>query len=400
MRVLHLCSGMHPRDGGPPRVVEGHALALAKAGVSVEIATIAAPEDEADVRAAWPALAAAGIPLHIFAISPPRAITRSSALNRFLKGQLHRFDLLHIHAIWETGLADAAAIFRNAGKPTVITAHGMLDRWQLKRSALKKSLAQRFLGTGAMLHGADALLYGSEEEASEAVALGLPGRAVIVPNGVTLGEKDGDPVAGERLRDRFPELREWDRTVLFFSRLHPKKGLDLLVEAFGRVHRDFPGAGLLCAAIAQDQAYAATIRSRIADLQPANIVLVADPQGLTAQEAFAVADIFCLPSHQEGFSMAILEAAAAGLPELITDKCHIPEIARVGAGLVVPDTVDAIEAGLRELLAMDSASLAAMGRRGTQLIADRFTWGRVAERLIVAYGEVIDECRVPQRAAV
>ena len=91
--------------------------------------------------------------------------------------------------------------------------------------------------------------------------------------------------------------------------------------------------------------------------------------------------------------MAILEAAAAGLPELITDKCHIPEIAHAGAGLVVPDTVDAIETGLRQLLAMDAADLAEMGRRGAKLIADNYTWDRIGERLIVAYRQAIDDCR-------
>lgn len=389
MRVLLIPPSMHPRQGGPPRIVYGTALALARAGVDVEIATIGFPGEDAETIATWPRLAEAGVTLRIFPIGFPHVIGRSGELVRFLKEQGAAYDLLHIHCIWETGLADAAAAFRAMGKPVLVSCHGMLDRWQMQRSAWKKTLAQRFLGTGAMLREADALLYGSEDEAGEARPLGFPSRVAIMPNGVDMGASDGTAEGRERLLARFPEIGGWTRTVLFFSRLHPKKGLDLLVEAFGRVHRDFPGIGLLAAAIAQDEDYGARIRARIAELQPMNVVLVTESGGLKAPEAFAVADIFCLPSHQEGFSMAILEAASAGLPELITDKCHIPEIQEEGAGFVVDDTVDAIEQGLRRLLAMDDASLTEMGANGRRLIAERFTWDKIAERLIVAYGEAI-----------
>jgi glycosyltransferase involved in cell wall biosynthesis len=386
LRILLLCPSMHPREGGPPRVVYGSALALARAGVAVEIATIGSPEDDAETRGRWPKLVQSNIPLHIYKRDFPWVIGRSRALNRFLREEGDRFDLVHIHCVWETCLADGAAIFRRRGKPSLISAHGMLDRWQLQQSGLKKALAQCFLGTGSLLRKASALIYGTQDEASEASALALPGRAVIIPNGVDPADATnaiGD--ARERFLARVPEIREWQRTVLFFSRLHPKKGLDLLVEAFGRVHNDFPGTGLLAAVIPQDEEYGAAVHKRIAELQPAKIVLASEPSGFDPNEVFANAEIFCLPSHQEGFSMAIIQAAVAGLPQLITDKCHLPEIEIAGAGLVVPDTVDGIERGLRELLAEDNASLVDMGRRARQFVVDNYTWDRIAERLIAAY---------------
>lgn len=389
MRVLLLCPGMHPRDGGPPRTVSGSALALARAGVAVEIATIGHPKEDAETRERWSELHAAGVPIHIFPRDVPRVIGRSGALKRFLRNEAHRFDLLHVHCIWETALADGAAIFRHRGKPTLVSTHGMLDRWQMRRSALKKALAMRFLGTGAMLHRADAVLYGTDEEAGEAEPLALASPVVIMPNGVEPWSASAHEGAGDGLLARFPNMRDWKRTVLFFSRLHPKKGVDLLVEAFGRVHSRFPDAGLLIAAIAQDEIYGDAIRARIAEIGTPNIILVSEPEGLKAEEAFAVADIFCLPSHQEGFSQAILEAASACLPELITDKCHIPEIEQCGAGLVVPDTVDGIERGLRTLLEMDDAALSAMGRKGRQLVAENYTWDRVAQRLIGVYRDAV-----------
>jgi glycosyltransferase involved in cell wall biosynthesis len=390
MRILLLCPGMHPRDGGPPRTVSGSAMALKRAGIAVEIATIGRPEDEVETRARWSALSDAGVPIHIFPRDFPYVIGRSDALKRFLRKEASRFDLLHVHCVWETALADGAAIFRRRGKPTMVSAHGMLDRWQMQRSALKKALAMRFLGTGAMLDGADGVLYGTQEEAGEAEPLALASRVVIMPNGVEpwLAGSEG---AGDQILIRFPAVRGWKRTILFFSRMHPKKGVDLLVEAFERLHPYFPDAGLLIAAIAQDKNYGDAIREKIAEYKTANIVLVNEPDGLKAEDVFAIADIFCLPSHQEGFSQAILEAAAASLPELITDKCHIPEIEEFGAGFVVPDTVDGIEGGLRALLAMDDKALSVMGQNGKRLVDGSYTWDRIAQRLIDAYQNAISK---------
>jgi glycosyltransferase involved in cell wall biosynthesis len=213
---------------------------------------------------------------------------------------------------------------------------------------------------------------------------------VIMPNGVEpwLAGSEG---AGDQILIRFPAVRGWKRTILFFSRMHPKKGVDLLVEAFERLHPYFPDAGLLIAAIAQDKNYGDAIREKIAEYKTANIVLVNEPDGLKAEDVFAIADIFCLPSHQEGFSQAILEAAAASLPELITDKCHIPEIEEFGAGFVVPDTVDGIEGGLRALLAMDDKALSVMGQNGKRLVDGSYTWDRIAQRLIDAYQNAISK---------
>ncbi len=393
LRVLLLCPSMHPRVGGPPRVVHGSALALARAGVAVDIATVGLSDEDAETRAHWSDMTAAGVALHIFPADFPRVIGSSQALRRFLRQEGERFDLVHIHCIWEKSLADGAAAFRRMGKPVLVSSHGMLDRWQLQRSRLKKALGRRFLGTGAMLGNADAMLYGTQEEAAEAAPLALSGRVVVMPNGVEPVTGSGSDAARERFLNRVPEIRTWRRTVLFFSRLHSKKGLDLLVEAFARVHGDFPDTGLLAAVIPQDEAYGATIRQRIAALQPANIVLVSEPGGFDPLDVFAATDIFCLPSHQEGFSMAIIQAASAGLPELITDKCHLPEIERVGAGMVVPDTIAGIEHGLRALLVLDDDALIEMGRRGREFVIDNYTWDRIVERLIVTYEDMISTRR-------
>ncbi|MCB0484569.1 MAG: glycosyltransferase [Flavobacteriaceae bacterium] len=387
-RVLIVTPTMDFRFGGPPRVVNGSAVALARAGCEVEVATMGDTGEAEEIRAAWPEMAEQQVPLHIFARGFPRLIGRSRGLTEFVRSNLDRFDLLHVHCIWETGLADAARIFRKAGKPVVVSPHGMLVRWELRQSRIKKRIARMFFGTGALLNRSDAVLFGTQEEADEASPLRLGGQVLLMPNGATPLHIVDASAARESVRDKFPAIREWERTVLYFSRLHHKKGLDLLVEAFARVYRDFPGAGLFAAAIEQDLEYEARVRSKIAALGDVPILLTTEISGPSARTVFTVADIFSLPSHQEGFSIALLEAASEGLPLLITDMCHMQEVADEGAGVVVPVTVDGLEEGLRKLLSLDDAALAEMGRRAAGVIATRYTWESVAARLIAVYAAV------------
>ena len=130
-RVRIVTPTMDFRFGGPPRVVNGSAVALARAGCEVEIATMGDAGEVDALRAAWPEMVQQ-VPLHVFPRGFPRLIGRSRGLSEFVKANLDRFDVLHVHCVWETGLADAARIFRRAGKPVLVSAHGMLVRWELQ----------------------------------------------------------------------------------------------------------------------------------------------------------------------------------------------------------------------------------------------------------------------------
>lgn len=384
-RALLLAADMDPRQGGPPKVVYGSACALARAGVSVEIASTG-PAGSADAtRAAWPLLAELGIPLHVFPRAGPATLGYSPGMDRFVTREIARFDAVHVHGVWEQCFARAARRARAEGVRTFVSPHGMLDRWQLSQSRLKKQVALRLFGTGTMLSRADGVLYGTRHEADEARPLALPSPALVMPNGV-----EPEPLADRaavmaKLHARFPQMRAWSRTVLFLSRLHPKKGLDMLVEAFGEVRQAHPDAGLLAVAIPQDADYEARLRARIGELGSERIVLVTDLVGPEARTALAAADVFCLPSHQEGLSIAILEAMGAGLPVLITTECHLDELEPRGAAKVVPDTVAGLTEGLATLLDMDRESLAAMGRRGAEIVASEYSWGRIARDLTALY---------------
>lgn len=391
MRVLEIVREMHPRYGGPPRVVVGHAQQLKKRGIGIEVVCLARRGEEDETRAAWPELSSAQIPLHIFDYDPPQAIGRSTKLESYVGRRILDFDVMHAHGVWEHSLAAAARVFHAARKPYIISPHGMLDRWSRRRSAWKKWIAQKFLGTGAFLHQADAIVYGTRDEAHEADILRLPARRFIIPNGIELAHfqrRGGDGVAD--LLARFPTIATWETVVLFYSRLHPKKGLDLLVEAFARLRHEHPHAGIFAAVMPDDDHYAAVLGKRIAahGLE-SQVVLTTELTGKAGRAVFNMADIFALPSRQEGFSMAIIEAMACGIPVLISDACHMNDVTEWRAGKVVPVSIDGIEAGLRELLGMDRDALAAMGSHGREVARRLFNWPQIGDQMAKMLAEVV-----------
>ena len=393
MHVAMLTGDLAATSGGPPQVMYETARALARSGVRVTLMALTPAHGGAPADPEF-----AGLPVAIERY-PPSGVARlkkSRALSQALESRIAEFDALHVHGVWEGCLSDAAAIFRRAGKPVFVSAHGMLDPWSLRQSRGRKAVALALTGTGTMLAQATAIVFATAEESAAARHPGSPAHA-FVPNGID-PQALAAAIAGDAqpLLDRAPMLGSAGRTILYFSRIHPKKGLDLLADAFIELAGKHPDARLLVVGIPQDEAYAAALVARLAAAGLGErAAFVTDLFGAQAKPALRHAAIFALPSHQEGFSIALLEALGAGLPVLITDQCHFPEVAEEAAGRVVPDDAAGVAAGLAGLLALDGAELAAMGKRGGQMIAQRYSLERIAEQLVALYSGTVNRGATP-----
>jgi glycosyltransferase involved in cell wall biosynthesis len=385
MHIAMTIGDMDPHTGGPPQVVAGSAAALARRGHRVSVFTRETPSVSRAFDEQFDGLS---VELLRFPVDAPAALARSSAMKQAFAAQCGSIDVLHAHGIWEGHLAQLAQVMRSAGKPVVVSSHGMLDSWSMRQSAWKKQLVLALGGTGSMLSKADAVVFGTEEESAEGRKVVPNARHVIVPNGIDSATiaRITDSLDPSALLARLPVIATWRRTILYFSRIHPKKGLDLLVDAFA-LHKDqLDGVGLLVVGIPQDAGYLAAIERTIAENDlSGHIAITTDLTGPDAKIAFAVADVFALPSHQEGFSMAIVEAMAAGKPLLITDKCHMAEVADWQAGVVVPDTAPGIAQGLEQVISLDDDALAQMGRNGRKVAVDCYDWAMIAARLETLY---------------
>jgi glycosyltransferase involved in cell wall biosynthesis len=265
----------------------------------------------------------------------------------------------------------------------VLSSHGILTRWALSEKPLKKWIAMTIAYRRA-IRKFDALHAVSRYEEEEQRAFGWRGPIAVIPNGVFLQEIDPFLKAGA-FRGAHPELGE-DPFVLFLSRLHKSKGIDIVVDAFALAQRRVPNARLVI--IGPDYGMEASIREQIARYGIGDRVLITGPIfGRAKYEAMVDCACFCLPSRQEAFSVAILEAMTCCAPVVLSPECHIPEAAEAGAGVIVERTAAANAPELVRLLS-DPAARISMGAAGRMLVEERYTWEKIASSLVEVYSRL------------
>lgn len=368
MKIVHLINSIDPAHGGPTAVVLRLAAAQATLGHDV---TIASNDRTQGPERAYAQLNALGLDDKQWV-----QIGTDATLQQAIDGA----DMLHTHGVWCRLVTKGTAAARKIGVPYAVTPHGMLDPWCLAQKTLKKKIALA-LFTRRMINGAAFIHVLNKDEGELIMPLGLTARPITIPNGVSLDEIDPLPEPG-LFRKTCPQLG--DRPfVLFLSRLHHKKGLDYLADAFKRVIDTRPDTHLVVAG--PDGGAQKPFEGQIKTLGIQERVLITGPiYGREKLEALVDADVFCLPSRQEGFSIAVTEALACGLPAVISEDCHFPEVAQVGAGRVCKLSADAVGEALIEILG-DAEQAKRMGAAGRALIESRYTWPRIAERCVQAY---------------
>ncbi len=336
MRLLHVIRTLDPDAGGPSESARIFALAHQRLGNQVEIATTDAPDAGPERDAFQHRLSC---PVH--PCGPGRgSYAHAPALEQWLRANRDRFDGVIVNGVWQFHTVAARRVF--AGHvPYAVFSHGMLDPYFMRRYPLKhlKKLLYWTLVESRNLNRAHAVCVTSQEE-YRTVGEGFPFRnfrRVLVPYGSA--GPDGDLAASRaEFLAAWPELAG-KPLLLFLGRIHPKKGCDLLLEAFARA----ASADLhLVMAGPDETGWAAQLQARAQALGIASrITWTGMLRGSLKWGAFAAATAFILPSHQENFGIAVADALACSLIPLISDKVNIaPEVAGDGAAIMEPDTLE------------------------------------------------------------
>lgn len=398
MQLLFAVHGYKPayRLGGPIHSVSALAEGLARRGHRVIVfATNSNLDQDLDVPTDRP-LMVDGVEVWYFQRSAPLK-RRASFLPYLAKSvgflyapamaaQLARVvpkvDLVHTHLpfVYPTLAAGRAAIRHR--KPLFYHQRGVFDPERLKFRSLKKKLYLSLVERPILLRATTLIaLTSAETQSYRRLKLDRPCR--VVPNGVHLPES---ALAARSL----PEwgLRDEHKVILFLGRVHPLKGADTLLSAFASIAAQAQDAVLVLAGpdeFGLEQRYRAQVRRLgLAD----RVVFAGMVTGESKRSLLARADLFCLPSVGEGFSMAALEALAAGVPVLLTPGCHFDEAEQAGAGRIVQRTPAAIAAAMLELL-RDAGTLKSMGSAGRELVRSRYSWDSVVDRMLDVYEEGI-----------
>lgn len=387
MRALHVIPSVAPRYGGPSQAVVAMCRALRDAGLE---APIAATDADGPGRLPVPTGEVTqyrGVPAIFFPRQWSESFKYSRPLAAWLRARVADFDVVHVHAVFSHSSLAAASACRRTGVPYLVRPLGSLDPWSLAQKPLRKRLLWH-LGVKQMLRGAAAIHYttAAERRLAEA-ALGLE-RGVVVPLGV--GEALlADQTSPALFRQRVPELGQ-DPYVLVLSRLHPKKGLEVFLEAFREAVRQ-PELGHWRLVLAGDgePAYVASLKrlawGTVGGGGPSAVTFAGWLAGREKAAALRGAGLFALPSRQENFGLAVAEAMACGVPVLVSPQVNLAEeIEAAGAGWVAPLDREGLARALAEALS-DAGARAARGAAGQGLVLERFTWPSVAARLADVY---------------
>ncbi|MBE2183603.1 MAG: glycosyltransferase [Anaerolineae bacterium] len=381
MNILHVTPYYAPAYafGGVARAVEGMAKAVLARGHNVTVLTTDAfsqneryqhHEDEVMEGVRVIRLQNRSVRLRGKAnLSTPRGLKEAA------RKWLDWADITHLHEFRTMENLTIAPLAAASRHPLMLSPHGTLTQ-STGRSLLKQSWDRLF--SRRIASAMNAVICLTEAEKADTAALwkqlGVqePGLFVI-PNGVDVAAFEG--LEGDLAFRQRHGLAD-SMICLFLGRLHPRKGVIELAQAFKWAN--VRGAKLVFAG-ADDGALSA-LRPMLSD----RIIYAGYLEGADRLAALAAADIFALPATGEGLPLAALEAMAAGLPLLLSPGCNLPDAEEAGAALIVEPQVDQIARALSQLLS-DSAFRHEMGRRAHTLAIQRFNWDEIGAELEGVY---------------
>jgi glycosyltransferase involved in cell wall biosynthesis len=381
MRIAHLIASADPGWGGPSGVLRGMTAALVARGHEVAVfSTDAAPRG---ARTSAPAADGFGPAVEVrrVRVDLSRAPYPSLAYAALLARQLGRYDVAHVHGLFTLPTTTALVAARALGVPVVLRPCGMLDPWSLtQRGALKAVWWRRLDGPLAL--GA-ACLHASTPHEAESVARALSLLPSRCPRPPIREAPQGVPPAAAPASG-LPHPRPY---LLFLGRVAEKKGLPLLVEAFARLLARAPRPLDLLIVGPDERGHADVVRAEVARHGLADRVHLLGPVFDPAAKSslYAHAEAFCLPSADENFGVALVEAAGFGVPLVVTPAVGLaPHILAHSAGRVSEPEAGALAEALEAVL----ASRDAFGRAATAF-AGEFTWPRRILAIEALYREAI-----------
>jgi glycosyltransferase involved in cell wall biosynthesis len=378
MKILQVISSMNPDGGGPVESIRQLGGTLVSSGHRVEIATLDSPTA--------PFLRRSAMPIH--ALGPGQSgYAFSSRFTPWLRSNRSHYDAVVINGIWQYHSFGAWRALHKSNTPYVLYPHGMLDPWFKKTYPLKHLKKWMYWPWAEyrVLRDARAVLFTCEEEKLLArSSFGLYRcNEVVVSYGTSIPK--GDPDAElEEFFGRFPELTG-KKLVLFMGRIHPKKGCDLLIEAFAKVLRTQSDWHLVIAG--PDQVgWREKLEEKAGQLGiGTRVTWTGMLGGKIKWGALRAAEIFVLPSHQENFGIAVAEALAASVPVLISNKVNIwREIEIDQAGIISEDTLEGTCNLLRSYQEMSVQKKNAMRSAATLCFERRFEIKKAAQTLHAA----------------
>lgn len=382
MKILEVIRTVDPAYGGPVEVVRQlSGVMQAELGATVEAATLDDPE--ADF--------VANFPIKVHALGPGKGTYGHSPLFvPWMEKHAAEFDAIVVNGIWQYQSLGTYKALLKSGKPYFVFPHGMLDPYFNETYPLKKIKKQIYwkLFEQKVLANAAAVMYTCEEERvlAQKSFSGYKATERVVSLGIATPEFDLEACKKEFLF-QYPHL-QGERFLLFLSRIDPKKGIDMLIQAFASIK----DSGLKLVIAGPDKS---GLRPSLEELARASgvsdlITWTGMITGSMKWGAYAACEAFALTTHQENFGIVLAEAMACSRPVLTTNKTNIwREINDSNAGLICTDTVDSVQGMLKEWIALSPEARSAFGERAYSCFKEKFEVGQSARLIYKTYEDIL-----------
>lgn len=386
MKILTFISSISLNSGGPSRSVPMLVKGLAEEGVDITLMTIRS--DDMNTHA----LDGTTAKLKILELG-----YTSSEIEKYLLEE--RFDLIQMQSIWDIPYHKLSKIAQKLHIPYIITPRGMLEPWSLSQKKWKKKIAL-MLYQMKDLKRAACIFTTAEMEAKHVRDLGIQVPISVIPNGIETG--------GYSCRKTIDRVK---KQILFLSRIHVKKGIELLIDAYSHLHKDFPDWSIVIVGNGEAD-YIKSLENRVKTLELQDCIKILPPVfGDAKTKLYQESSLFCLPSFSENFGMVIAEAMSCGVPAITTKgtpwQLLNGEESTMGASLdilgedrrtgwCIELSVQNLEIVLREAMSMDFHGLYEMGQRGSKLVNENFNYRSVAKKTKRLYEWILNGGEIPE----
>ena len=371
MKILTFISSLDINSGGPSRSVPMLVKGLVEFGVDVTLMTIRSKNMNVH--------ALEGTTARLKVLEP--SFTRRE-IAQYLKDE--KFHLIQIQSMWDWPYHKVMVEARKLGIPYIVTPRGMLEPWSLSQKKWKKKLAW-WLYQRNDVQKSVCVFTTAKMEAEHVTNLGITTCKAVIPNGI---ETDSYPCK--------TSVDVVKKQVLFLSRVHVKKGIEVLFEVWKQIHPDYEDWQLLVIGNGEAE-YIHSLENRVECLGLKESIKILPPVfGNDKIQIYQESALFCLPSYSENFGMAIAEAMSCGTPVITTTNCPWNILNDTKTGWCIDLNVDNLKRALREALSMNPTELYDMGQKASKLIYENFDYRNVTRKTLKLYEWLLNGGEKPE----
>jgi glycosyltransferase involved in cell wall biosynthesis len=375
VKSIHIIAGLGADNGGPSYSVPRLCASLSQNGCEPALYSLREPGASPIAKATYFPWDATSVPVF-------SRLRISGALNKSLKERVGDEILVHNHGLWLMPNVYAGRAAKTAKKPLIVSPRGMLANAALQFSPLKKkmfwaALQRRAFEKAAVWHATSA------DEAEDIRTFGITAPIAVIPNGIDIPDYSARHTG---LAHR--------RTLLFLSRLHPKKGLDVLIETWSRLELERPDWDLVIAGPDEGR-YRARLEAQAEQLGCKRITFTGPVYGQDKADLLMRSDLFVLPTQNENFGLVVGEALAAGIPAIVTKGAPWQGLETEGCGWWIDHGVEPLFVALKIATSLPPFARKEMGLRGRAWVERDFGWDAIAADMVSVYRWVCDGKQLP-----